>query len=274
MGLKVHTLVIGAANAPVDQLFLNYGALSKQEQEKLLPFGFKEDMKWKDGSIRPGIDLAFLVFFIEGADKNILVDTGFGDCQKVMDVLSKYNNNQIYWRKPEWEIERQLDKLGLRPSDIDIVLHTHLHFDHCANNELFSNAKFIVQAEEIAWALNPPPYGVFWFREFGSHILNVRDRVIAIDGDMRITDGVEVWKIGGHTPGGMAVAVDTKKGRVVLLGDAAYVYRNVEFKWPIGAFWRLDQIIAAYNRAEMEGDIVVPGHDFEFFEFYPDGFIG
>jgi glyoxylase-like metal-dependent hydrolase (beta-lactamase superfamily II) len=46
---------------------------------------------------------------------------------------------------------------GLKPNDIDIVLQTHLHWDHCANTRKCKNAKVIVQKEELRFALAPHP---------------------------------------------------------------------------------------------------------------------
>jgi glyoxylase-like metal-dependent hydrolase (beta-lactamase superfamily II) len=57
------------------------------------------------------------------------------------------------------------------------VVHTHLHFDHVGSNEAFPNARFLVHGAELPWALSPPPYGAYYYPEFGEHVRRVLDRV-------------------------------------------------------------------------------------------------
>ncbi|MCD6255945.1 MAG: MBL fold metallo-hydrolase, partial [Deltaproteobacteria bacterium] len=74
------------------------------------------------------IYIPIMVFYIEGGDKNILVDTGletFVLPEEVMKKLSEKYGVEIL------EFEEALAKVGLKPEDIDIIIHTHLHNDHC-----------------------------------------------------------------------------------------------------------------------------------------------
>lgn len=274
MGLKIYGLPTGSIYGPLAGTIFNGGFCSTLDRRDIIPWGYKESMEFSDGSTGPGVKSSVPIWYIDGAEQKVLVDTSFDNCESVMNVLKKYGVNQIFKRKTEWNIVNALKKVNVTPEEIDIVIHTHLHFDHFGNDELFKNASFIVQRDEIPLALAPSPYGMWYYREFSSHFKKVLDRVEAIEGDVRITKGIEVWKLGGHTPGSMAIIIDTDTGRVALAGDIALTYKNLQFKWPGGFFCNLDQVIQAYNRLLKEADIVVPGHDWEFFKIFPGGKIG
>ncbi|HLL49394.1 MAG TPA: MBL fold metallo-hydrolase, partial [Thermomicrobiales bacterium] len=96
----------------------------------------------------------------------------------------------------------------------------------------------------------------------------------AIDGDLRVTDGVSLKKLGGHTPGSQAILVDTDAGRVCLSGDLFYFYLNWELNWPVGSFFDLNELMRAYAWMNANADIIVPQHDWKFFELYPEGWVG
>ncbi len=51
------------------------------------------------------------------------------------------------------------EHLGWEPEDVDIVIHTHLHYDHAGNDYLFKNAKFIIQRDEFEYGMNCPETG-------------------------------------------------------------------------------------------------------------------
>ena len=86
---------------------------------------------------------------IKNEKENILVDTGIGD---LPETHKKFHTIK---RNPEQTLIAQLRKFGLKPENIDIVVNTHLHFDHCGNNMLFPKARFYVQVEEIRYAYAP-----------------------------------------------------------------------------------------------------------------------
>ena len=80
--------------------------------------------------------------------------------------------------------------------------------------------------------------------------------------------------MGGHTPGSQVVSVDTAAGRVIIAGDFFYNYRNIEHSWPVGSFYRLDEWIRNCARLKSLSDIIVPTHDFYFWELFKEGRIG
>lgn len=99
-------------------------------------------------------------------------------------------------------------------------------------------------------------------------------RVELVDGDIEIDPDVRLLKIGGHTPGCMATLVNTSRGRVCLTSDTMYNYRNIEFDWPVGSCWDLRELLRGYNRMRAEADILVPQHDWQLLEMFPQQTIG
>ncbi len=145
-------------------------------------------------------------WYIEGAKENILVDTG-----APASVITKggFRGRDI---KPITELLKE--RLNLTPDDIDIVIYTHLHGDHCGNSWLFKNARHIVQEDELRTALNPHPflkqhYNVELIKHINFEIVN---------GDKEIVEGISVILSPGHTPAGQSVLIDTSKGKAVIVG--------------------------------------------------------
>lgn len=273
MNLIIHHLVVGelAGSLEATLLHLRYPSSSR---EGVLPYGYEERVEWANGSVEPGVKQPTSVWYIEGDNRKILIDTGFDSEEHVQEVLGSHGFPVYARREKEWQIIAALSKVGVSPREIDIVIHTHLHFEHFGNDELFGNAIFVVQKEEIPFCLTPPNYNLFYFQEFSEHLLKVLGRLEAIEGDAVIAPGVEVIKCGGHSPGSMAVLVETQVGTVGIAGDIIFDYKNLELGWPPGIYWRLDQWMSAYSMLKKRCDIILPSHDWKIREYYPQGVIG
>lgn len=274
MKYTVHAIMTGELESMPEVSLMGGGKHPDIPWEEIKPYYYRTDIVRPDGTTSEGSMVPCWVWYLEGGDKKILVDTGMGSAEEIINCQSNYGICLAANKKPEWELELGLKEYGLTPDDIDIIVISHCHFDHIANNHLFRNAKFIVQRAELPWALSPPPYGAYFYREFSHYVRDVLDRTIAIDGDYQVAPGVKMLRIGGHSPGSAATLVDTKEGRVALAGDCMYNYRNLEFNWPQGPYYRLDELMAGYQRLKMEGDIVVPQHDYHFVDLFPNRRIG
>jgi glyoxylase-like metal-dependent hydrolase (beta-lactamase superfamily II) len=196
-------------------------------------------------------------WYIEGGNKNILVDTG-GSC----DVISKYFAGNC---KDIISFEDALAKYGLTPEKIDIVIQTHLMHDHCINTRKCVNAKVIVQEEELKFAYAPHP---ILAHLYGKELLkNVR--FITVRGDAKIMDGIEVLFTPGHSPGCQSVAIETSEGKAIITGFCCIMDN---FKPPDDVKERLPVIplgialnpVEAFDSAlRIKGlaDILLPLHD-------------
>lgn len=199
---------------------------------------------------------ACYIWYIEGSQLKILVDAGA--------TASMYEEKGI----PETDlisVEDGLSRFGLKPTDIDVVIITHLHFDHIALGYLYKNAKFIVQKKEVNYARHPHPVDA---RYNDSKLFNDLNLEI-IDGEKEIATGITVFTTPGHTPGGQSVEISTLRGKAVI---PALCYldnfeQSEEMKnrgWEVtppsihhDSSEAYDSLIKIKNRA----DIILPLHD-------------
>lgn len=99
------------------------------------------------------VSLPCLVFLIEGGEKLILVDTGMAWTERA----NEYHHPGSV--QPEgYAIHEQLEKLGIKCEDIDIVIFTHMHWDHMFYLDKFVNARFIAHRKELEFARIPSPF--------------------------------------------------------------------------------------------------------------------
>lgn len=207
------------------------------------------------------INLPVTAFYIKGAEKNILVDTGCpAEISKVYHPNDPCSDIQTF--------EEALAKQGLKPADIDIVIHTHLHYDHCANTGKCTNAKVIVQEDEIRFALAPHPlFAGMYFRHL------IKDlKFQTVKGDTEVVDGVKVLFTPGHTPGGQSVAVETSKGTAIITGfcsirqtfEVAPETAKLFPTWFVYTPGIHTDALAAFDsalRVKWLADILVPSHE-------------
>jgi glyoxylase-like metal-dependent hydrolase (beta-lactamase superfamily II) len=116
-----------------------------------------------------------------------------------------------------YTFEEGLGRYGLRPEDIDIVIHTHLHNDHCENDYKCVNAAVYVHQKELDNIHHPHPLDFRYLEDF---ILDVEDsgQVQVVTGDREIVPGIRVVHTPAHTSGGLSVVVDTAEGAALITG--------------------------------------------------------
>jgi N-acyl homoserine lactone hydrolase len=207
---------------------------------------------------------AMIMFLIAGGEAPIIVDTGTLD----PEWTKKYHHYDLV-RDPEQEAGRVLRKAGVDPGDVAVVINTHLHWDHCSNNALFSEANFYIQARELAYAANPLPIHRAAFekvRGIRPPWLEVWDRIETVDGDGEIVPGVSVVSLPGHTPGSQGVLVDAGDTRYLLAGDCIDTYENWDGNQqtphiPSGSHTDLFEYYSSFDKIEKLGCEVIPSHD-------------
>jgi glyoxylase-like metal-dependent hydrolase (beta-lactamase superfamily II) len=178
--------------------------------KSFLVFGKYQGTKYK-AALKP--------LLVRTEREKILVDTGIGT------LPPKYEKFHEVIRTKEEQLRLSLKKAGLEPSDITMVVNTHLHFDHCGNNHLFPNAKFLEQTEEVRYAFFPDRFQrVSYLRDF----FDVEGEFIPLRGKYEIENGVEILPTPGHTIGHQSVVVKWKNRNVVYTGDAAPLPENIE----------------------------------------------
>jgi len=219
-----------------------------------------------------------------GDERPILVDTGMkGDWSP---SGKKYKNVE--------SPEVILNKIGVRPEEIEDVILTHLHFDHAGNLDQFPNARFYVQTcEYVGWkkvyelpgALGSDtsmwPLSSMRRADFDMlEELLAAGRVTFLEGDTELVPGI-ICRLArdSHTFGCQWVEITTTNGPYVIAGDCVYWYENIEKMWPPayvqGNTWNL---IKGYRaiREVVEDDLrrIIPGHDPELFKRHSVSEIG
>jgi N-acyl homoserine lactone hydrolase len=149
-------------------------------------------------------------WYLEGGDKKILVDTG-----EMRPIQSAEREAAIGGKIHTFE--QGLALYGLTPADIDIVIHTHLHNDHCENDSECVNARIYVHEAELRHIHDPHPLD---YRYLEDYITDVEEngQLEVLSGDAEITPGVRVMHTPAHTEGGLTVLVDTAKGVAAITG--------------------------------------------------------
>jgi glyoxylase-like metal-dependent hydrolase (beta-lactamase superfamily II) len=239
---------------------LNLGETELDEKSKFTYFSnFGEKSKF-----------TFIAWLIDGGEKKILVDTGSGD----VGWLKRHSHITLR-PGPKGDLVANLLSLGIEPGGIDLVINTHLHSDHCFNNRLFNNAKFIIQHRELIHAINPVPTqrAIYaWAENEVPPFLWVSDKYKILKGDMEILPGIDVICTPGHTPGLQGVLVKTPSANVFLASDTIPLFENWETQTPSGIHVNLEDYYDTFNKIKsLSGAFILPGHDPKVFkqERYP-----
>ncbi len=208
-------------------------------------------------------DQPMMAYYIEGATRKILVDTGPPD----PEWAAKVHRPIVAPEDERWP--KALLRLGIAPEEIDIVIHTHLHWDHAFNGQLFKNAQFFVQKRELAFAAAPIPTQVRGYQSPATGMVPpyLGIKYTVLDGDAEIAPGVGVILTPGHSQGSQCVTVETRQGTYILANDTVPLYDNWEGSPPYVAHIpntihvNLDEYFASFDKIERIGGIVLPGHD-------------
>ncbi|MEM4219611.1 MAG: N-acyl homoserine lactonase family protein [Candidatus Caldarchaeum sp.] len=170
--------------------------------------------------------------YIEHSDGDILIDTGYN----LQNALKYYA-----WENPiqtdEQRLENQLKIIGKRPEDIDYVILSHLHFDHCGNNHLFKNAIFYVQKEEMRHAFVPDPFEAIGYSRETFDVAGLQYEVINGDKE-NFFDGISLIQAPGHSAGLQIPVLDSRElGKIFLDSDVINTQLNLSKKIVGGIHW-------------------------------------
>src|SRR3989449_7332418 len=124
-------------------------------------------------------------------------------------------------------LANRLDALGLEPDNVDLVVISHLHYDHAGGAQLFPKSELVVQRDEYAYAHYPAPFfeGFYYRKNFD--LPGYRWRLL--DGDTELMPGVTALRTDGHTPGHQSLLVELPEtGPVILAGDPCYWQEHID----------------------------------------------
>lgn len=184
---------------------------------------------------RNRITLSMNSFLIHAGGKRILVETGAGE-----KMTAKFRD--IYGLDGPF-LDDGLRRYGLRPEDIDIVLDTHLHFDHCGGNTriekdkvvpAFPNARYIVQRGEFEHAMNPNERDRASYFPENYAPLEAAGMFSLLDGDREIAPGVEVIRLPGHNADMQGVKLTGGGKTAFLFADLVPTTAHLPIPWIMG----------------------------------------
>jgi N-acyl homoserine lactone hydrolase len=171
-------------------------------------------------------------------------------------------------------ISEHLADRGMRPRDIDVVVLTHLDWDHCMTVEPFAESEILVQRTE--WDTTPSHEMFATSFAPAEHYQKVEQMGLTkLEGDHRLAEGFDLLLTPGHTHGGQSAVIRTSEGTFVIAGmcvlkENFYPSKEQEdhFKViPPGGHTDLFQSYETMLRIkELGGDNVLPLHMTEAFE--------
>lgn len=219
--LELHIVSAGSVYLDGGAMF---GVIPKPMWEKKCP---------PDGRNR--IELAMNCLLIHAGGKRILVETGAGDklSAKLRDI---YNLGDA-------QLVPRLRDYGVAPEDVDIVIDTHLHFDHCGGNTrlekekvvpTFPNAQYFVQKGEYEHALNPTERDRASYFESNYKPLAEAEQLRLLEGDQQIVPGVEVIRMPGHNADMQCVKLSGGGKTAFLLADLVPMTPHLPLPWIMG----------------------------------------
>ena len=145
----------------------------------------------------------------------------------------------------------KLDEIGLKPSDIDLIVNTHCHFDHVGGNDFFPNAKVAIHKED-AESLRDPSSELTVSSLFGSQIRRH-------DVDIELEEGDEIanFKV-LHTPGHSNGGLSLYDGEILISGDTIFSNGGVG-RMDIGGNPN-DMKASLMRLKELDVEYLLPGH--------------
>lgn len=194
-----------------------------------------------------------VAFYLTDGTNHVLVDTG--------GIPADGVSMMPYFQEPDQTLEAQLAALHVDPASINVVIISHMHWDHMSNNHLFPNAKVYVQRKEYLYACAPIPPHKWTFD---------MNRIIStdwnlLDGDEQILDGLSVLLVGGHTPGSQCILVDTEAGKCALTCDFITKYEQWDADPKVAGdiYTDIIQYYQGLKKLEKACDYIIPGHNYE-----------
>jgi glyoxylase-like metal-dependent hydrolase (beta-lactamase superfamily II) len=206
------------------------------------------------------IGVGYHVFVLRGPGGPFVFDTG-------CDAPAMRARGRALGRP----VAEGLAELGIDASGAGTtIVQTHLHWDHAGNHDLLAQARVHLQRREMAYAATQGLADPWLRAGYDAGDIAAMARRIAAgqvtlhDGDVALSPGLSLHHVGGHTDGLMLARVFTRRGWMVLAGDAVAYAGNLARRVPFPHLFHVGDALAALDHARALADapeLVIPGHD-------------
>ncbi|HAM59267.1 MAG TPA: MBL fold metallo-hydrolase [Candidatus Rokubacteria bacterium] len=206
------------------------------------------------------VQIPVTCYLIRTSDATILFDTGLSPRAipglRRTDPLARFTEEDL--------LVHRLDSLGLEPASVDLVVLSHLHYDHAGGAALFQDSELIVQQDEYSYAHYPASFFASFYYRKNYDLPGYRWRLV--DGDAELVPGITALRSDGHTPGHQSLLVELPQtGPVILAGDCCYWQQSIDHETPPGVVWDPTRAMHSIKRlktiARLMGGRIFPSHD-------------
>lgn len=211
--------------------------------------------------------LALNSLLVRSAGKTVLIDTGIG---------TKLNEKQltVYFPGDYGHLLRRLRSLGVQPEDVDIVINTHLHYDHCGWNTAnvhgqplptFPRAKYYLQRGEYETATHSNDRNRASYLADNFLPLAETGQIELVEGETRVTPDIQIVPTPGHTADHASVVISSGGETAIFIGDIVQHGSQLDrpvwiAAWDVLPLVSLETKKALFERAWREQALIISVH--------------
>ncbi|MEH7387268.1 MBL fold metallo-hydrolase [Bacillus sp. JJ1521] len=178
------------------------------------------------------IELRTDPIFVKAGSKNILIESGIGNGKLTDKLIRNFGVLE------ESSIDRSLAQLGLSTSDIDIVLMTHLHFDHACGLTKWENGKLVptfenavIYTSNVEWEEMRNPNirskATYWKDNWEA----IEHQVKTFREKLDVVEGISMVHTGGHSDGHSIILFESKNERAIHMADIMPTHAHQNVLW-------------------------------------------
>jgi glyoxylase-like metal-dependent hydrolase (beta-lactamase superfamily II) len=208
-----------------------FGVVPKSLWEKRIP-----------ADERNRIPMTMRCLLVEHPSGLILIDTGAGNKEnaKFKDIYGIENEGAdgLTW------LEDGLKEIGVAPTDISLVINSHLHFDHAGGNTRirpdgsveisFPNATYIVKRGEFDYATHTNERTAASYFDRNYVPIEAADRIEFVSREKEIVKGIRVIPTPGHTPFHQSIMIESAGERAFYFADLVPTSAHLPLPWIMG----------------------------------------